>query len=78
MVLGECGQELKLVGIFFQEIYVGKLPGVINEDNEGAMFLAKNQQVGIYTKHIDVKYHFVQDPLKDDFLELVYIRIENN
>lgn len=78
VALGECGQELKFICMFLQEIGVGKIPGVIFEDNEGAIFLAKNQQVGMRTKHIDVKYHFVRDLLKENFLELIYVRSEDN
>ena len=57
--LGECGQELKFICMFLQEVGVGEMPGIIYEDNEGAIFLAKNSQVGMHTKHIDVKYHFL-------------------
>jgi hypothetical protein len=35
------------------------LPSVIAEDNTGAIFLSKNQQVGSRTKHIDVRHHFI-------------------
>jgi len=30
-----------------EEIRISNLPGMIYEDNEGAVFLAKNQQVGM-------------------------------
>ena len=54
------------------------MPGTIYEDNEGAIFLAKNQQIGMRTKHIDVRYHFVRDLVKDDYLELIYVHSEEN
>jgi hypothetical protein len=37
-----------------EEIAECKNPGIILEDNTGAIFLVKNQQVGSQTKHIDV------------------------
>ena len=43
--LGECGQKLKFICMFLQEVGVGIMPGIIFEDNEGAIFLAKNTQV---------------------------------
>ena len=61
VVLGECGQDLKFVCMFLNELVVGKMPGIIYEFNEGAIFLAKNQQVGMHTKHIDIKYHFIRE-----------------
>ena len=64
--------------MFLHELGVGAMPGTIFEDNEGAIFLAKNQQVGMRTKHIDVKYHFIRDLVADNYLELRYVRSEDN
>ena len=64
--------------MFLQELGIGKMPGIIFEDNEGAIFLAKNQQVGMRTKHIDVKYHFIRDLVSDGYLDLRYVRSEEN
>ena len=36
-------------------------PVIIYEDNKGAIFQAKNQQVSIMTKHIDATSHFIRD-----------------
>ena len=36
-------------------------PSAIYEDNQGAIFLEKNRQVGIRTKHIDIRHYFLQD-----------------
>ena len=76
--LGECGQDLKFVCMFLQEIGIGIMPGLIYEDNEGAIFLAKNQQVGMRTKHIDVKYHFIRDLVQENYLEIRYVLSEEN
>ena len=78
IALGECGQELKFECMFLQELGIGKMPGIIYEDNEGAIFLAKNQQVGMRTKHIDVKYHFIRDLVADNYLDLRYVKSEDN
>ena len=78
IALGECGQELKFICMFLQEVGVGKIPGIIFEDNEGAIFLAKNSQVGMRTKHIDVKYHFVRDLIQNKYLDIMYVRSEDN
>ena len=78
VALSECGQELKFVGMLLEEIGISKSPGIIYEDNEGAIFLAKNQQVGMRTKYIDVRYHFIRDLIRDKFLDLRYVESENN
>ena len=43
IALGECGQEMKFMCMLLQEVGIGQLTGIIYEDNEGAIFLAKNQ-----------------------------------
>ena len=37
------------------------MPGIIFEDNNGAIILVRNKQVTMTTKHIDVRYHFVRE-----------------
>ena len=78
VALCECGQELKFVAMLLEEIGISKATGVIYEDNEGAIFLAKNQQVGMRTKHINVRYHFIRDLIRDKYLDLQYIKSEDN
>ena len=64
--------------MFLQEVGVGEIPGIIFEDNEGAIFLAKNSQVGMRTKHIDVKYHYIRDLMQNKYLEIMYVKSEDN
>ena len=51
---------------------------VIYENNQGAIFLAKKRQVGIHTKHIDIHHHFLRDMLEERYIEIHYIRSEEN
>ena len=43
-----------------------------------AIYLAKNQVYHACTKHIDVRYNFVQDVLHDGDIELVKIHTKDN
>jgi hypothetical protein len=45
---------VQFVQQLLEEIAECKTPGIILEDNMGAIFLVKNQQVGSWTKHIDM------------------------
>ena len=74
IALGGSGQELKFMCMLLQEVGIGQLPGIIYEDNEGAIFLAKNQQVSMRTKHIDVRYYFIRDLVQEKMLNIVYVR----
>jgi hypothetical protein len=53
-------------------------PGIILEDNTGAIFLVKNQQVGQRTKHIDVRYHFIREHYENGEIDITHTRSENN
>ena len=47
-------------------------------DNVGAIFLAYNAKTGGRTKHIDVKYHYVQEFVRDGVIQIIFVRSENN
>ena len=64
--------------MFLGEITEVQKPSVIYEDNQGAIFLAKNRQVGIHTKHIYIHYHFLRDMVEDMNIDIQYICIEDN
>ena len=51
---------------------------VIHKDNQGIIFLLKNRQVGMSTKHIDICHHFMRDIVEDQDIDIKYIRIEEN
>ena len=55
------------------EVYYVNLPSVIAEDNTGAIFLSKNQQVGSRTKHIDVRHHFIQEKVDNGEIVVQYV-----
>ena len=53
-----------------------KNPYVIYDNNQGAIFLAKNRQVGICTKHIDIHHNFQQDMVEEKDIDIHNIQIE--
>jgi len=42
-----------------------ELPIRVNVDNIGAIFLAENQNSSDRTKHVDIRYHFIRQYIKD-------------
>ena len=54
-------KEVKCVNMFLGEITKVEKPSVIYEDNQGAIFLAKNRQVSICTIHIYIHNRFMRD-----------------
>ena len=48
------------------------------EDNQGAILLANNRQVGMRTKHIDSCHRFLSGMLEDKDIFIKYIKSENS
>ena len=65
MVLSTCAQELKFVIMARVQI-----PEVVYEDSQGDILLAKNRQVGMRTKYIDICHHFLRDMLEDNEMNI--------
>ena len=47
-------------------------------DNQEAVYLAKNRTLGQRTKHVDTRYHLVQEYIEDGILKIVYIKSKDN
>ena len=71
---GSKEQQFQLM--LMREIAEIKLPGILFEDNTGAIFLVHNKQVGARTKHIDVQYHFVRSFCSEDEYGIVKGKVE--
>ena len=74
--LCSASKEMKFQQMLLDEIASVKLPGILLEDNTGAIFLVKNKQVGMRTKHIDVQYHFVREFCNPDLDGIVQGHVE--
>ena len=76
--LSHCTQDVIFRRNLINEVAKHEDPAIIYEDNEGAIFLAKNQQVSMRTKHIDVRAHFIRDCIKNNWITVKKIKTENN
>ena len=50
---------------------------IINCDNEGAIFLSKNQE-SRKTKYLDTRIHFVRDFVEDGIIMVKFVRSDEN
>jgi hypothetical protein len=57
--LAKCAKGVKFIQMLLNGLNLVQYPGLIGEDNQGAIFLAKNKQVSKRTKHIDIKFQFI-------------------
>ena len=54
------------------------LPIIVRVDNVGAIYLAQNAVSGPRMKHVDIRYHFVQDYIEDGIVKIVFVKSEEN
>jgi hypothetical protein len=71
-------QETLFSQMLLKEIAHCELSAVMLEDNTGAIFLVKNQQVGTRTKHIDVRCHFLREHFEKKHFNVKFVRSEDN
>ena len=50
-------------------------PTIIMEDNQGTIAIGRNSIIHNRTKHIDMKYHYVQEALQERIITLRYYSI---
>jgi hypothetical protein len=78
IAFSECCQEAIFQTNLLEELLGEQKPAIIYEDNTGAIFLVNNQTVGARTKHIDIRYHWIRDLIRDKRIEVRFIRSEDN
>ena len=76
--LSACAQEVKFVSMLLEEMTEVQKSSVIYEDNQGVIFLVRNRQVCISTKHINICHRFLGYLVKDKDIGFQYIRGEDN
>jgi hypothetical protein len=78
VAMAAAAQEVRFTQQLLEEILTCVTPAIIYEDNTGAIFLVKNQQVGQRTKHISIRAHFIRDLWSQGHLDVQFVRSENN
>lgn len=68
-----CVQEsLWIKKILKELLMLNDEPLVIHQDNQGAIAIANNDAIGGRAKHIDIKYHFLNDLTSSGQIKLIY------
>ena len=78
MAITEAVKEaIRLQGLL-DDLGVGQKQVTVFCDNQSAIHLAKNQVYHARTKHIDVRYHFVREIIKEGAVLLQKIKTDDN
>ena len=61
LTLTEMCKEQKFLTMLMNEVYECDLPSILYEDNEAAVYLARNHHVSAQTTHIDIREYYVRE-----------------
>ena len=79
VALSEAAKYIKFVYQLLQSIGVSvQLPIVVRVDNVGAIFMSENTSTSGRTKHVDIRYQYVNEMVMDGFLKIVFVKTKEN
>jgi hypothetical protein len=75
----EAAKEFKFIVqiLVAMEIPV-KLPVIVPVHNVGAIYMSEDVSTSSRTKHTGTRYHFVREFVKEGFVEIIFVRSEDN
>ena len=78
VTLSEAAREFKFIyQVLISLNFTVKLP-IFNLENLGAIFMSENVSISTKTKHVDIRYGFVQEFVLDGFLKINFVRTKMN
>jgi hypothetical protein len=79
VALSEAAKEIKFVYQILRSMGVNvKLPIIVRVDNIGAIFMSENIAISDKSKHVDIRYRFVNEFVQDKFLRIIFVRTADN
>jgi len=76
--LGECAKHCVWYINFLNELKYNIKYLTINIDNKAAIHNGKNQSINSKNKHIDIRFHYIRELIKDGKIKLRYIKSRQN
>jgi hypothetical protein len=79
VAVSEAVREVKFVYQVMESLKIKvKLTIRVNVHNVGAIFLVKKKNANERTKHVNARYHYVQELIKENFVEVVFVPTKEN
>jgi hypothetical protein len=73
VAMSEAVKEIRFIYFLLKGMGVDvKLSIVVRCDNVGAILMAENSGSGIRTRHVDTRYHFVREHVKNGLIKIVF------
>ena len=78
MSLSDTSRQVVWIRSLFKEIRINLGPIPLCGDNQGFIFLASNPVQEKQIKHIDLRYHYIREVIRQKQIELLFIEgVEN-
>ena len=79
VALSEAAKEVKFIYMVLHAMgFEVKLPITVRVDNIGAIFMAENVTTSNRTKHVDTRFRFVNEFVKDKFIDVIFVKTKDN
>ena len=79
MAISEVVKEIRFIVQVLKSMgFEVELPIVVHVDNEGAIYIANNPTNSDCTKHVDVRYKYVNEFVEDGVIKIIFVRSADN
>jgi hypothetical protein len=78
MSLSDTSRQLIWIKNLMSELGIHLAPIPLFGDNQGSIFLSSNPVQEKRIKHMDLRYHFIRDAIREKKIELFFIEGVNN
>ena len=79
VALSEAAKEIKFIYQLLQSIGIEvELPITVRVNNIGAIFMSENTLTSGWTKHVDVRYRYMNEMVLNGFLKIQFLKTEEN
>jgi len=78
MALSDCSRQLVWISSLLGELGMKPDLPVLHGDNMGSLFWASNPMTEKRSKHINIRYHYICDVIKQEKIDLAFIKGSKN
>jgi hypothetical protein len=77
--LSEAVREVMFVAQLLESMQITvKYPVTVRVDNVGAIFMASNITTSNRTKHVDIRYKYVNEYVEDGTVKIIFVKSADN
>ena len=79
MAVSQAAKQILWMYSEMEEVrYTQEKPGILYNDNSGAVALTKNTKHNLHVKHIDIRHHFIKECVENGEISVRHVPSANN